>query len=432
MPTIPLTLDALAGLALGVVFAFVCLRDLSRGVLWYLALGWLPFFQVATLSGNEYTTGLLPVEFLATILIAVWLTRARRGTSPAAERTPFDLPLLLLLPVAGIALVSGFLGLDPLVSAQNVKLSVSIGQIVLLAWPIGVYFVVANVATAATVDRAIRLLIALGSPAVLLPVVPLRYQPFVEWTVYFALAASPFCIAWLFQPLPVTRRAALALVAISPAVHGFAVGKALWYVVPVVAFGVIAALRARRLLAIAAPLTLGIYLLVLVPAWGAWVPREVSKVVAEEEAQQSLGGRSGRDALAEDAIRIWSRYPLFGVGPGNNYPYMIKYSVIGTPHGQYMNLLLETGLVGFACYAAFVALAIKSGLNLLARVRGGAREVLVLGWLGLFVGLVAVGGLLGDFSLPSIRNDGLHTLSWYYQQWVVLGLLAAVKRIEAS
>jgi hypothetical protein len=431
MPTIPFTLDAIGGLALGAVFAFVCLKDLPRAVLWYLALAWIPFLQVATLSGNEYTTGILPVESLGTILIGVWLLRVGPGRPRSARRLRFEVPLLALLPIAAISLVSGFLDLDPLVNAANVKLTVSVGQIVLLAWPIGVYFVVANVATAATVEKAIHILIALGSPAVLLPLLPPRYRPFVEWTVYFALAASPFCVAWLLQPMPLVRRIALALVAVSPAVYGLVVGKALWYVAPVAAFGVIAALRARRLLLAAAPLTLGVYLLVLVPTWGSWLPGEVRKVVAEEEAQQSLGGRAGRDALAADAVRIWSRYPLFGVGPGNNYPYMIKYSVIGTAHGQYVNLLLETGLAGLACYAAFVVLAIKTGFDLLARLRHRFHEVVVLGWMGLFVGLVAVGGLLGDFSLPSIRNDGLHTLSWYYQQWVVLGLVAAVKRIEA-
>jgi hypothetical protein len=431
MPTIPFTLDALVGLAIGFAFAFICLKDLSRGVLWFVALGWIPFFQVASLSGSEFTTGFMQVEWLGTILIGVWLLKKRRAGSPLVVRTRFDRPLLWLIPASFISLVAGFLGLDPFVDTNHVKLAVSIGQILLFAWPIGIYFVVADsMATTEAVRTVLRLAVILAAPAVVLPFLPARYVVFVEWSVYFALAVSPFCFARSLQPSSVMKRAALLAIALSPAVYGILLGKALWYIAPLAGFAVIAALAARRLLFAALPLALGAYLLLFVPLTGSWLPGEVKMVIAEEEAQQSIGGRSGRDALAADAVKIWARYPVFGVGPGNNYPYMIRYSAIGTAHGQYTNLLLELGVVGLLCYLAFVGMAISTGLQLLRSVRKGFHRTLTLGWLGLFVGLVAVGGLLGDFSLPSIRNDGLHVFSWYYLQWVMLGLMVAVKRIE--
>jgi hypothetical protein len=432
MPTIPFTLDALGGFALGLVFAVVCARDLSRGVLWYAALGCLPFFQVAQLSGSEYTTGFMQVEWLATIMIGVWLLQGPARRLPDVERTSFNTPLVWMIPVSGMSLVSGFLGLDPMVDASHVKVSVSIGQICLTAWPIGVYFVTANaVRTTESATRIVRLVVLMALPTVALPLLPPRLDPYLQWSVYFAVAASPFCFAASLYPSSLLKRAACIAVAFAPAVYGLHIGKALWYLVPVVGAGAIAALRSRRLLFTLLPLTVAAYLLVFVPLTGSWLPRSMQRIVVEEEVQQSLGGRAGREALAMDAIRIWTRYPLLGVGPGNNYPYMDHYSVIATAHGQYMNILLELGIVGLGCYLAFVVGAVRTGLDLLRSARCREHEILVLGWLGLFAGLVVVGGLTGDYSLPSIRNDGLRTLSWYYLQWVMLGLMVAVKRIEA-
>lgn len=432
MPTVAFTPDTVAGLALGGLFALVCLRSLSRGVQWYVALAWIPVFQVATLSGSEFRTGLMQVEWLATILIAVWLLRQRPGHANPIVATRFNGPLLWLIPLSAASLVAGFLGLDPLIDASHVKLPVSVGQVALFAWPIGVYLVVASsLATTDSIRRTVDVMTLLAIPAVALPFLPARWRPYAEWSVYFALAVSPFCFASSLRGRSLAMRAGLLAVAAAPIVYGAVRGKALWYVAGLAGWAVVAALRARRALVVLVPLAVGLYLLAFVPLTGSWIPGRLQGFVAEETAQQSLGGRAGRYALAVDAIKIWSHYPLFGVGPGNNYPYMIHYSVIGTAHGQYMNILLELGLVGLGCYLAFVAAALRTGLELLKSVRNEYHELIVLGWLGLFAGLAVVGGLLGDFTLPSIRNDGLHTLSWYYQQWVWLGLLAAVKRIEA-
>jgi len=431
MPTIPFTLDALAGLALGLVFGFVCLRNMSRAVLWYVALAWIPFFQVAKLSGTEFTTGFMQVEWLATIMIVMWVLRRPPGRLHVLVPTRFNAPLISLIPLSCVSLVTGYLGLDPMVDASHAKLAVSVGQIMLFAWPIGVYLVVANsVATTETIRKVIRVVIVLALPAIALPLVPPRVIPYVEWSVYFALAASPFCFAASLYPSSIAKRAGGIALAFAPAVYGIQTGKALWYVAPIVGFCLIAALRSRRLLLAFLPLAIGAYLAIYVPLTGSWLPGPLRRQVAREEAQYSLGGRAGRDALAADAIRIWTRYPVFGVGPGNNYPYMIRYSVLATPHNQYMNILLELGIVGLACYVVFLGRAMQTGLDLLRSVTSRFHEIFVLGWLGLFVGIAVMGGLLGDFTLPSIRNDGLRVLSWYYFQWVMLGLMVAIKRIE--
>ena len=49
----------------------------------------------------------------------------------------------------------------------------------------------------------------------------------------------------------------------------------------------------------------------------------------------------------------------------------------------------------------------------------------------MFAGLV-VGGVTGDFMIHSIRNGGLELFSGYYLQWVLLGGVVAVDRLERS
>jgi O-antigen ligase len=130
-----------------------------------------------------------------------------------------------------------------------------------------------------------------------------------------------------------------------------------------------------------------------------------------------------------DSLGIWLRYPLFGVGPGNNYPYMLRYSSLGTAHNQYMNILIELGVVGLACFAAFVYRAVRMGLSVWRTARGRRHEVLSLGWLGLFAGML-VGGMFGDFMIPSIRNGGLELFALFYVQWILLGLMVSISALE--
>ena len=43
-----------------------------------------------------------------------------------------------------------------------------------------------------------------------------------------------------------------------------------------------------------------------------------------------------------------------------------------------------------------------------------------------------VGGLFGDFMIPSIRNDGLNLLALFYVQWILLGVVVATLPFERA
>ena len=178
----------------------------------------------------------------------------------------------------------------------------------------------------------------------------------------------------------------------------------------------------------AIPVLAGLYVL-MVATTGSFVPGPFQDLIDVERQQQSWGGRAGRIALAADTLAIWVRHPIFGVGPGNSWPYMHRYSVIDTPHNQYLNLLLEVGVVGLACFLWFIVGALRTGFQALKRVRDDFHRTLIIGWLGYFCGMV-VSGLTGDFIFHSIRNGGLEMFTGYYLQWVFLGMVVSAADIE--
>ena len=81
------------------------------------------------------------MEALASVMFAVWLvTRNRRPI----RSVPFNTALFLFLPISALSLIAGFLSYDPTIAVDHMKLTVSLGQILLTMWPIATYFVVAN------------------------------------------------------------------------------------------------------------------------------------------------------------------------------------------------------------------------------------------------------------------------------------------------
>jgi O-antigen ligase len=108
---------------------------------------------------------------------------------------------------------------------------------------------------------------------------------------------------------------------------------------------------------------------------------------------------------------------------------MLRYSSLGTPHNQYVNILMELGVVGLACFLAFAFKAVRMGLKLLRTALNPMHETMALAWLGLFAGML-VGGMFGDFMIPSIRNGGLKLFSLFYVQWILLGLIVSMTAIE--
>jgi len=420
----------IGGLLLGVLFFAVCYTNIRRGIILFTALGGVRGLQIGAFSGSEITQGLLLVEVLATALLIAWLLRLSATNRFLAWRVPFNTPLLLLLPASVLSLIVGFSWFDPTVPVQNMKLAVSIGQILLIVWPIGTYLVVANSVDDDQTIRAIRsTIIVLALPSLGLLVAPPSVAGYLDWSVTFALPASSLCFAEFFYTRSTLRRLALLILTFAPVFYGYASGKAFYYAYVVVSSAVIAGLKSPYLFFRLAPIALAGYIVLVPIVSGSFLPGFLDSAIETEESQQSLGGTGGRDRLIVDGLNIWSRHPVFGVGPGNNYPYMLRYSSLGTAHNQYVNVLMELGLIGFACFMAFVFRAARMGLRVWRNATSPLHKNVTLAWLGVF-GAMLVGGMFGDFMLPSIRNSGLELFSIYYLQWILLGVMVSVSALQ--
>lgn len=418
------TIPSLVGICIGVVFFVVAWNNLPRAALWYAVLGAVPpVVKVGAFSGSQMTEGLALAEVLATVLIGVWLVR--RGSRGRA--TVVDRWLIALVLGAGASLVSGYLFLDQSVPQDHVKLLVSIGQLLLLAWPIGTYFVLSDVVVSPQwIAQFESLMLWLAVPQFVIFAVPAS-AGLLGWSWYIGLAATPLAyVRALDTRSPLLRVALLALTA-APLIQGLMIGKAFLYIYVIVAVSVITWLRARSGVAVAILGVVAVWALLVTVVPDAAISSIFGRLVAVEEQQQSLSGPGSRFVLWRDAISIWLRSPLLGVGPGNSYPYMLRYSSIGTPHNQYLGILLEFGLVGLGCFLAFLWSGLSVGLKMVRRVRDASLNRFAVAWLGGFAGM-AVGGVTGDLMLHSIRNGGLEMFSGYYVHWVMLGVAMSIAK----
>lgn len=422
-----LSLDSLLGLATAGLLAMVAFRDLARGIYLCSVLAAVPWIRVGAFAGNEVVQGLALAEVLATVLIAVWLVRRGPAALAVLDAVPFNRWLLLLPVVAILSLASGLAWLDHTVPQRNVKVAVSIGQILLFLWPIGLYLVAADQVRSVEWVRGFRrTVMVLAVPQVLMLLEPGTAR-YLSWSWYFGLIAAPLACAELVYERSALWRAALVVLVALPMLEGLRAGKAFLYAYVATAILVVLWLRARRaFLLTAASLAIAAAVIALLPRPESLLA-PFSALIDVERAQQSWGGRAGRLALAADAVAVWSGHPVLGVGPANSYPYMLRYSVIGTPHGQYVNLLVELGAIGAGLFVAFVGGVIRFGIRAVRVRREREVDVFLLGWLASFVAW-SFSSLAGDYMLHSIRNGGLEMFSGFYIHWIFLGTAVGTSR----
>jgi len=422
--------QTVAGVLLAVAFGAVALIAPGRAVYLLAVLGVFRTFQAFVFAGSRVEQGLFPAEIMATVCLGLAILQSASGhRSPTPPE--IDRPFLWLIGVAVVSLVVNLYWIDPAVNRIHVKPLVSVGQILLLVWPLALYrFVARSVDTEATPRRLLAVIAVLAAPSLLVPMASAPWRSALSWSVYFGLAAAPFCFAQMFFVRSRIARLGLLALAVAPAVNGLYIGKTFLYGFVGVFVSAICVIRAPRLALASLVFAAGTYVALIVPLTGSLLPGPLEQLVATERQQGSWGGASGRLQLAIDTVTIWSRHPMLGVGPGNSWPYMHRYSVIDTPHNQYLNVLLETGLAGLVAFVALLLGCLRVGWRLYQSAQSDFIEMFALGWLGYFLGMV-LGGLTGDFVLHSIRNGGLELFTGFYLQWVMLGLLVALSRLSA-
>lgn len=128
--------------------------------------------------------------------------------------------------------------------------------------------------------------------------------------------------------------------------------------------------------------------------------------------------------------------PVLGFGPANYYWYTPLYAIRGyyvqfNSHSQYIDILLQTGILGLLCFLWFIWAAVRLAWRMRIRVPEGFARGYVYGALGGLAGVV-VACALGDWLLPFVYNIGLSGMRTTIPVWMFLGGLVALQRMSAA
>lgn len=129
--------------------------------------------------------------------------------------------------------------------------------------------------------------------------------------------------------------------------------------------------------------------------------------------------------------------PILGLGPGNYYNYTLLFPILGfyvefNSHNNYVDIVAQTGILGFICFIWFVVVTWQLGWRLRSQVpKDGFTQAFVYAALGGLAGTVAA-GMLGDWVLPFVYNIGIFGLRSSIYAWLFLGGLVAIDQMRRA
>lgn len=131
--------------------------------------------------------------------------------------------------------------------------------------------------------------------------------------------------------------------------------------------------------------------------------------------------------------QIIKQNPILGLGFANYYYYTALFPIRGwyvvfNSHNNYVDIIAQTGLLGFLLIIMFFWNLLRHGWELRNKVPDGFPKAYVYGALGGLAGMLAA-GMLGDWIFPFVYNLGLNTLPIALVSWIFLGGLLAVSKI---
>ncbi len=130
--------------------------------------------------------------------------------------------------------------------------------------------------------------------------------------------------------------------------------------------------------------------------------------------------------------KIVETSPVLGLGPANYHWYTPLFPIMGydvsfNSHNNYVDIIAQTGLLGFLCFLWFALTVFIIGLRLRGRVQAGFEQAYVSGAVGGLAGMLAA-GMLGDWFLPFVYNIGLEGFRASILGWLFLGGLVALEQ----
>jgi hypothetical protein len=164
-------------------------------------------------------------------------------------------------------------------------------------------------------------------------------------------------------------------------------------------------------------------------------------IIGSPDLLSSLNGLKSYSILTRDVARdiligqVFPLSPVFGLGPANYYWYTPLYPILGwyvsfNSHNNYVDILMQTGIVGFACFAWFVGEAGWLGWRLRREFSGDFAQGYVIACLGGLAGTL-VSSWLADWLIPFAYNIGVRGFRASIVAWLFLGGLMCLDQIAS-
>lgn len=146
--------------------------------------------------------------------------------------------------------------------------------------------------------------------------------------------------------------------------------------------------------------------------------------------------RDSRLATFPIMFELIKANPLLGLGPSNYYHYSNLYPILGwyvkfNSHNNYIDIVAQTGLLGFGLFAWLVVEIARLGMRLRASLQEGFSKAYVTAALG-GLGATLVAGVLGDWFLPFNYNVGIEGFRASSLAWIFFGGLMVIQRVEGQ
>lgn len=196
-----------------------------------------------------------------------------------------------------------------------------------------------------------------------------------------------------------------------------------WWVEIAVALFVMTLMFSRRLF-----LAVCVMCLPLIP----FLKNELAKLQSVKSAD------AYRLIIWQDALRVWGKRPILGVGPGNFWSYDQVYTQLpfllrnfdstglGVAHNGVLQTLGELGPLGVVCLLSFVVVVFITAHTLFRRSKTPEKRddrVLGLVCMGLVLGSLAGDFFSGSFFLPPRQIGSFKDLPQVLTTWIMFGCL---------
>lgn len=423
LPMLPLILLLLVPLAVMAVPAmFLALNRLELGVLGIVLAAAIVRYGIPTGTQSEIVASLaLTAVFVTIWLVKMWMEEKRIRLQPS----PINWPLLGFVATCFVSYVWSNVFRDVLVVAWDSWPFVQLGALgVMVLLPCAMLFTANCITDVKWLRWLTVVFVVIGAIVnfgyrlggdfltVLFQVRPL----FPTWVMSLSLAQALFNrrLSW-----PVR----VFLLAVTAGwFHEQFVNQIRWlsgWAPAMVSLGVISALKSKRLV---------ILLVIALLVYGAVNVEEFTDRFGEERV---ASGETRLDAWLHN-WRVTGQHWLFGVGPAGYAVYYMSYFPMEAmaTHSTYIDVLSQTGVVGFALFLwLFVALAV-SGWKLVRRLKGSAdfEEAFAVAALG---GCMAamLSMVLGDWLVPFVYTQTIAGFDYAVYTWILLGGMMSLLHI---